>query len=69
MAELAATFMDDKITDWVRGLREIPLGRNETFKIDRTSDDSNVKQLRRLKARMLEEIEGNFHRPLISVKF
>ena len=51
--------MDDKITDWVRGLREIPPDRNETFKIDRTSDDSNVKQIRRLKARMLEEIEGN----------
>ena len=53
--------MDDKVTDWVRGLREIPLGskgRGESFKIDRSCDDENVRQLRRLKARMLEEIEG-----------
>lgn len=60
-AELATSFMDDKVTDWVRGLREIPLGnkgRGETFKIDRSRDDENVRQLRRLKARMLEEIEG-----------
>ena len=58
-AELATSFMDEKTTEWVRGLREIPQDKYASFKSSHYNDDKSLQQLRQIKLGMLRNIEGD----------